>query len=206
MPSSTPTLFWSACISHTKFVVTVTKPQPASHSRRASNLLGRQLLLARRLCEAGAGFVTVSDCGWDMHANRNSPAKMTALPLMAAQVDHAVSVFLDDLKDRGLEDRVLLVVTGEMGRTPKINKNGGRDHWANLTSLLLAGGGVKVGQVIGQSDKMASQPATTRYTPANLLATVMQTLFDAGELRISTDAPKNVASVVTDGKPIDGLI
>ena len=170
--------------------------------KRASNLLGKQMLLARRLVEAGAGFVTVSDCGWDMHANKNSPANMTALPLMAKQVDHAVSVFLDDLHERGLSDKVLLVVTGEMGRTPRLNKNGGRDHWANLTTLLLAGGGVKGGQVIGASDKTASAPATTKYTPANLMATVLQTLFDGGELRIQPDAPKNLASIVADGTPI----
>src|SRR5262249_51787256 len=66
--------------------------------KRASNLLGKQLLLARRLVEAGAGFVTVSDCGWDMHANRNSPTKMAAMPQMTAQVDRAVSAFIDDLE------------------------------------------------------------------------------------------------------------
>jgi hypothetical protein len=170
--------------------------------KRASNLLGKQMLMARRLVEAGAGFVTVSDCGWDMHANNNSPANMTALPLMAKQVDHAVSAFLDDLHERGLSDKVLLVVTGEMGRTPRLNKNGGRDHWANLTTLLLAGGGVKGGQVIGASDKTASSPATTPYKPTHLLATVLQTLFDGGELRIASDAPKNLASIVADGTPI----
>ena len=170
--------------------------------KRASNLLGRQLLLARRLCEAGAGFVTVSDCGWDMHANKNSPAKMAALPQMAGQVDHAVSALLDDIKERGLEDKILVVVTGEMGRTPRINKNGGRDHWANLTALLLAGGGVKAGQVLGQSDKSASRPATTPYGPVNLMSTVLQSVLDAGELRVAADAPQNVAKLVTDGTPI----
>jgi hypothetical protein len=174
--------------------------------RRASNLLGKQLLLARRLCEAGCGFVTVSDCGWDMHANKNSPARMAALPQMTAQVDHAVAAFLEDVEQRGLSDRILLVVTGEMGRTPRLNKNGGRDHWANLTTLAFAGGGLKMGQVIGQSDKMAGSPASTRYTPANLLATVLQAVLDAGELRLAAEAPKNVAQLITDGKAIPGLL
>ena len=123
--------------------------------RRASNLLGKQMLLARRLCEAGGGFVTVSDCGWDMHANGNSPKKMANLPPMASQVDHAVAAFLEDVHERGLSDRILLVVTGEMGRTPRRNRDGGRDHYANLTTLALAGGGLKMGQVIGQSDSKA---------------------------------------------------
>jgi hypothetical protein len=90
--------------------------------KRASNLLGKQMLLARRLCEAGAGFVTVSDCGWDMHANGNSPKNMEGLKWLAPRVDHAVAAFLEDVKQRGLSDRILLVVTGEMGRTPKLNK------------------------------------------------------------------------------------
>ena len=130
--------------------------------RRASNLLGKQMLLARRLCEAGCGFVTVSDCGWDMHANDNSPRNMAGMPPMASQVDHAVAAFIEDLHQRGLSDKILLVVTGEMGRTPRLNKNGGRDHYANLTTLLLAGGGLRMGQVIGRSDRMAASPATDR--------------------------------------------
>src|SRR5262249_24051182 len=133
-------------------------------------------------------------------------AKMEALPKMTAQVDQAVSAFIEDVEARGLSERILLVVTGEMGRTPRLNKTGGRDHWANLTTLMLIGGGLKMGQGIGQSDKIAGTPATTKYGPANLMATVLQTLFDAGELRVTSDAPKNVAALVTDGKPIPGLL
>jgi hypothetical protein len=174
--------------------------------KRASNLLGKQMLLARRLCEAGCGFVTVSDCGWDYHANGNSPKQMAGLPMMGGQVDHAVAAFIEDVEARGLSDKILLVVTGEMGRTPKINKNGGRDHWGDLTALALHGGGLKTGQVIGQSDKNAGRPATERYTPANLLATVMNVLFDVGEARVLPNVPKNVISAVSDGKPIPGLL
>jgi uncharacterized protein (DUF1501 family) len=100
---------------------------------------------------------------------------------------------------------VLLIVTGEMGRTPKINKNGGRDHWGELTTLAFAGGGLKMGQVIGQSDATASRPATFRYTPAHLLATVMHTLFDVGELRLLPDLPRGVLQAATDGAPIAEL-
>ncbi len=173
--------------------------------RRATNLLGRQMLLARRLCEAGAGFVTVSDAGWDMHANKNSPKNMTALPPMTAQVDHAVAAFIEDVHERGLSDKILLVITGEMGRNPRINRGGGRDHWPNLTTLAFAGGGLGMGQVIGQSDRLAGMPATQKFTPANLLATVLQTLLDPGELRLSAEAPRNVAQVITDNAPIAGL-
>ena len=173
--------------------------------KRGTNLLGKQMLLARRLCEAGCGFVTVSDCGWDMHANENSPKNMANLDPMARQVDHAVAAFLEDIHERGLSDKILLVVTGEMGRTPRRNKNGGRDHYANLTSLLLAGGGLKTGQVIGQSDRTASQPTTERYTPKHLLATVMNAVLDLSEVRLKPGLGR-VANVLTEGEPIPGLL
>jgi hypothetical protein len=173
--------------------------------RRASNLLGKQMLLARRLCEAGCGFVTVSDCGWDMHANNNSPRNMGLLPKMTNQVDHAVAAFLEDLEARGLSEQILLVITGEMGRTPRLNRNGGRDHHANLTTLAFAGGGLRMGQVIGRSDRMASSPATERYGPAHLLATVMHYLLDIGEVRVQRELGR-VATVLSDGQPIPGLL
>jgi hypothetical protein len=164
--------------------------------KRASNLLGKQLLLARRLCEAGCGFVTVSDCGWDMHANENSPRNMEGLRWLAPQVDHAVAAFLADLKARGLSDRILLIVTGEMGRTPRLNNNGGRDHWGNLTPLLIAGGGLRMGQVIGRSDAIGDRPTTTPYRPANLFATVMHFLFDVGQLRLRTDINRDIKAAM----------
>jgi hypothetical protein len=173
--------------------------------RRSSNLLGKQLLLARRLCEAGCGFVTVSDCGWDMHANGNSPKNMANLPPLTSQVDHAVAAFIEDVHERGLDDKILLVITGEMGRTPRRNKDGGRDHYPNLTTLALAGGGLKMGQVIGQSDRLAAQPASERYTPRHLLATIVHTLLDVGEVRVRSDLGK-VAGVLTEGEPIPGLL
>ncbi len=174
--------------------------------RRSSNLLGKQLLLARRLCEAGCGFVTVMDAGWDMHSNGNSPRGLAGMKWLGPQVDHAVSAFLDDLRDRGLSDKVLLIVTGEMGRTPKINKDGGRDPPGNLTPLLLAGGGLKMGQVVGESDKQAGAPVGEKYTPENLLATVMHTLFDVGAVRVMRGVPNTVIEAATSGKPIEPLL
>lgn len=173
--------------------------------RRATNLLGLQMLMARRLVEQGAGFVTVSDCGWDYHANNNSPKNMAGLHPMGHQVDHAVSAFLEDINERGLGDDVLLVVTSEMGRSPKLNSNGGRDHYGKLTSLLLAGGGLPMGQVIGESDATAAEPATEAFGPANLLGTIMRTLFDVGELRLVNKLPERLVAYISDSKPIRGL-
>ena len=174
--------------------------------KRASNMLGHQLLMARRLCEAGCGFVTVSDCGWDMHSNSNSPKNLGGMHFLGSQVDHAVSAFLDDVQARGLSDKILLVITGEMGRSPRINKDGGRDHHGNLTPLVLAGGGLKMGQVIGQSDRFAEKPDSDAYGPENLMATIFQTVFDVTEMRLDPTIPRDIASAVQGGRPIRELI
>ncbi|MCH2361365.1 MAG: DUF1501 domain-containing protein [Pirellulales bacterium] len=173
---------------------------------RASNLLGHQMLLARRLVERGCGFVTVSDCGWDMHANNNSPKNMTGIWPMARQVDHAVAAFIHDIHRRGLQDDVLLVVTGEMGRTPRINGNGGRDHYGNVTSLLMSGGGINPGQVIGRTDSQASKPITTPYGPEHLLGTILRTVFDVGELRLESQFPSDLLRWIEGTPIIDGVI
>ena len=172
--------------------------------RRTTNLLGLQMLMARRLCELGCSFVTVSDCGWDYHANNNSPKGMAGLDPMGHQVDHAVAAFVQDLHDRGMQEDVLLVVTGEMGRSPKLNKNGGRDHYGNLTSLLLAGGGLKVGQVVGGSDHIAAFPATRPYGPENLSATILHHLFDLSELRLMDGLPGEILAM-SNNSPIEEL-
>ena len=173
---------------------------------RASNLLGRQMLMARRLCEAGCGFVTVSDCGWDFHSNKNSPRNLGGMNWLGPQVDHAVAAFLEDVHQRGLSEKILLVVTGEMGRTPRKNKNGGRDHYGGLTSLLVAGGGVPGGQVIGHSDHHATKPISTPYAPPDLLATVLNTLLDAGEVRVTRGVPSELINLLEETRPIPELM
>ena len=100
------------------------------------------MLLARRMVEAGAGFVTVHSAGWDMHADGNNPGMVKGMNMLGWTLDRAVSAFLQDLEDRGLAEKVLLVLTGDFGRTPTINKKGGRDHWAKLGTLAFAGGGL----------------------------------------------------------------
>lgn len=177
----------------------------------SQTVLGKQMLLARRLCEAGCGFITVGMNDWDMHGNPNSYSILEGMPVMGGALDKAVSAFLTDIHERGLSDKVLLVMTGEMGRTPKISTEKttglpGRDHWANLGALALAGGGLKMGQVIGASDKTGGKPATTPITPAQLMATVWHSLFDIGELRLASSLPTDLARVVADGQPIRELV
>ncbi len=168
--------------------------------------LGKLFLLARRLCEAGAGFVTVTtNFVWDFHADKNNAgceegSRYTSLPL-----DHALSTLITDLAERGLSDKVLVVVTGEMGRTPRINKNGGRDHWGNITPLLLSGGGLRMGQIIGQSNRDGGEPGTEPLRPEHLYGTIMRTLFDLGELRLSRSAPTELLQKIAAWDPIPGL-
>ncbi|MDA1211416.1 MAG: DUF1501 domain-containing protein [Planctomycetota bacterium] len=139
--------------------------------RRRRGGLGQQMLMARRLCEVGCGFVTIHFGGWDMHGNIKR-----GMDNLGPQVDHAVATFLDDVAQRGMSDNILLVITGEFGRTPRVNRNAGRDHWAPLSTLALAGGGLKMGQVVGESNSKAEVPKSTPITPQDLMATIFHTL------------------------------
>jgi hypothetical protein len=175
------------------------------HYTDNAKTLGKLMLLARRLVERGAGFVTVTtNFVWDMHADINNAHLVEGMGYMAPPLDHAVSVFLDDLRDRGLEDKVLLVVCGEMGRTPRINTKGGRDHWGNLGPLLLAGGGLPGGTVIGKSSANGGEPNSEPVRIPNLIGTIMHTLFDVGKLRITRGVSRELLQMA-DYSPIRGL-
>ncbi|MBL9093514.1 MAG: DUF1501 domain-containing protein [Planctomycetaceae bacterium] len=158
-----------------------------------SQNIGKLLLLTRRLVEAGVGFITVStDFVWDNHADSNNAGIVEGMDYVARPFDHAVSMFLDDLEERGLADKVLLVCCGEMGRGPRINKRGGRDHWGNLGPLLLAGGGLPRGRVYGQSTRDGGDPQSDPVTQENLLGTIMNAAFDVGKLRLVPGLPADI--------------
>jgi hypothetical protein len=167
--------------------------------------IGKQLLLARRLVEAGAGFVTVQSAGWDMHADGNNPGVKDGMEMLGRPLDKGLSALIEDLHERGLADRTLVILTGDFGRTPKINPRGGRDHWANLCTLALWGGGLKMGQVIGKSDRQNGKPDGAAYSTPNLLSTVMHFLFDHGVLRVTRSAPSPLVKLIEDHKPIGEL-
>ncbi len=166
--------------------------------------LGRQLLLARRLCEAGCGFVTVVNANWDFHARRGIPNIPEGMGVFAPPLDHAVSAFLEDIRQRGLEDKILLVITGEFGRTA-LDRNAGRHHWPRLCPLVLAGGGLRHGQVIGESDPRGREPATEPITIDDLHATLMHTLFDVGRMRLDVSLPARIHDRAQRGTPIREL-
>jgi hypothetical protein len=162
--------------------------------------LGQQLLLARRLVEAGVGFVTVQYGGWDMHGQIANAMKQRA-----PQMDQAVAALVDDLSQRGLDQDVLLVISGEFGRTPRVNGGAGRDHWAPLSTLALAGGGLRMGQVVGESTAKAEVPKTTPITPQDLMATVFHVLGMPQDLHYK-DPTGRPTPMINGGTPIAELI
>lgn len=162
--------------------------------------LGEKMLQARRLCEAGCGFVTMNYGGWDMHGNiKNS------MDQRGPEVDRAVSALVEDLDQRGQLDDVLLVISGEFGRTPKINGGAGRDHWAPLSTLALAGGGLRMGQVIGESAEKADVPKSTPITPQDLMATILYVLNIDPRTQFHNQAGRPVY-MVENGRLIEELV
>lgn len=169
--------------------------------------MGKALLLARRLCEAGCGFVTIHtgyEGVWDMHADGNNLNMKDGMEAVGRAFDHAVAAFIEDLEGRGLSDKIMLVATGEMGRTPRLNKNGGRDHWAKLAPLLLYGGGAARGKVIGHSTKDGGEADSESVGTPNLISTLMHTTFDMGLVRLKPAL--SGISRLGEPKPIPGAL
>jgi hypothetical protein len=133
---------------------------------------GQCCLLARRLVEAGCRFVSIENGHWDTHRKNTYSLR----ELLCPSFDQAVPALLNDLEQRGLLEKTLVVVTTEFGRTPRINELKGRDHWPNAFSILMAGAGLKVGQTIGATDKQAAFVTDRPITPADMAATILRTL------------------------------
>ncbi|MBI1901129.1 MAG: DUF1501 domain-containing protein [Planctomycetia bacterium] len=134
--------------------------------------LGQSCLMARRLVEAGVRCVTIDHTNWDTHDNNFQVLKTQLLP----SLDAGLSTLLRDLAERGTLAKTLVVVTGEFGRTPRINKNAGRDHWGPSFTVAVAGGGTQGGRVVGASSANSERPATEPYGPEDLAATMYHLL------------------------------
>jgi uncharacterized protein (DUF1501 family) len=161
----------------------------------------RKLLLARRLVEAGVRCVSVSFSDFDTHA-RNFPRMRQLLPI----VDHALHALVTDLEERGLLDDVVVVVWGEFGRTPRINKDGGRDHWPAVSPLLLTGGGIKGGQVIGATDRQAGAVVARPVHYQDVFATLYRTLGIDPDTTTLTDPSGRPQHLLDHGQVIRDLI
>lgn len=161
---------------------------------------GQGCLLARRLIESGVRLVTVNwerdDAYWDTHSNNFSQLKNQLLP----NFDQGFSTLLEDLHQRGLDSETLVVCLGEFGRTPTINANAGRDHWAACNSIVLAGAGIDHGKVYGRSDRNAAYPVRNLVAPSDLSATIYHLLGIDYQYRIT--GPDNRSLPLSNGKPL----
>lgn len=164
------------------------------------NRFGQRLLLARRLVEAGARFVTVMDEGWDNHQNIERSLR-NKLP----QVDQGLSALLTDLDQRGLLEKTLVVVSTEFGRTVRLNTDGGRDHWPKAFSVVLAGGGVKRGIVYGKTDARGSEPADNPVSPEDLAATIYTQLGIDPAKKLISDGNRPI-DIVRNGNVLRDVI
>ena len=187
------------------------------HKLYGGHRWGQSALLARRLVEAGVSFVTINTAPdslcWDWHlniVNDNRPADGSLGPsrgmdLSGPPLDQMIAALVTDIYQRGLDKKVMLLVWGEFGRTPRINKTGGRDHWGPLMSLLLAGGGLKVGQVIGQSNSRGETPVDRPIHPNDVLATVYRHLgIDPSSHTVTREG--RPIPLLPNGEPISELI
>jgi len=139
-----------------------------------------------------------------MHADGNNPGIGPGMEMLGPPVDKAVSAFLKDITARGLLDKVLLIITGDFGRTPTINARGGRDHYPGLSTLALAGGGLARGQIIGSATRKNDAPASEPITLTNLHSTVLHALFDVGQLRLQPSIPRELTRLA-ESPPIPEL-
>ena len=168
---------------------------------------GEKFLLARRLVEAGVSVVTMRVGTWDYHGPASATSNIfTGLRTQLPLLDRSIHALVTDLHERGLDKEVTVLVWGEFGRTPKINKEQCRDHWPDVGFALFACGGLKTGVVVGETDSKAERPRNMPFGPQDILATVYHTLgIDLATARVP-DFSGRPMSLVDDGKPIAELI
>jgi hypothetical protein len=176
------------------------KEDPKLRDLYGRNSIGQGALLARRLVESGVTFVTVHSGGWDNHAGIEN-----AMKRHSSNLDPALSSLISDLDQRGMLDDVMVMVMGEFGRTPKVNAGAGRDHWGNVMSVLMGGGGLNGGVIVGASDKNGARPAQRAVKPAHILHTVYKQLgIDTSISHI--DRAGRPIPVLSEGAPLSELI
>jgi uncharacterized protein (DUF1501 family) len=187
----------------TRAAFDLSKEKPEESERFGKHEFGQSLLLAARLIEAGVHFVTVrlrpAEFDFDTHSD-NFPRLRTLLP----PLDRGLAALLDRLKERSLLSSTAIMAAGEFGRTPKINKDGGRDHWARAMCALVAGGDVQGGKVVGETDRTAAEPVSAGFSPDDLAASFFANIG----IPPDTEFPSNIGRPITlvrDGSPIRGL-
>jgi hypothetical protein len=178
------------------------KEDPKLREAYGRNDLGQSCLLARRLVEAGVTFVTIqAGGGWDTHGDNFKQLKDNLLP----KYDRALAALVQDLHDRGLADDVLVTSFGEFGRTPRINGGAGRDHWPGAMTVLYAGGGLKMGQAIGETNANAEFPTSKPYSVGCVLSTMYHCL-GIDHKHVFHDQANRPLPILNEGEPIEELV
>jgi hypothetical protein len=185
----------------TRKALDLTAEKPAARERYGNTPFGQGALAARRLVEAGVRFATVSFGGWDTHGQTFQAHKTRLAPT----TDTVLAALVSDLDERGLLDSTIVMCAGEFGRTPKINKNSGRDHWARSMACVLAGGGFKRGYVHGSTDAGGMAPATEPVTPDDVAGTIFHTLGVDPHTELQTPTGRPV-QLFREGKVIDKVL
>jgi uncharacterized protein (DUF1501 family) len=185
----------------TRKALDIAGEKPAVREMYGATPFGHGALAARRLVEAGVRFSTVSLGGWDTHSQTFNAHKTRLAPT----TDAVVSALIRDLDDRGMLDSTIVMVAGEFGRTPKVNKNSGRDHWARSMACLLAGGGFKRGHAHGTTDASGMAPATDPVTPDDVASTIFHNLGidPSTELQTPTGRP---VQLFREGKVVEKIL
>jgi hypothetical protein len=173
---------------------------PEVRDRYGRNSFGQRVLLARRLVEAGVPFITLNEGGWDHHTNL-----FTTLKDRLPKFENSIATLIEDLSERGLLDSTLVVVLGEFGRTPKINKDAGRDHWSNAMSVMMAGAGTPGGVVVGATDRAGYSAVDRVLSPENFVSTVYTKLGINPDQILYTPLGRP-AHLVSDPMPIRELM
>jgi hypothetical protein len=178
------------------------REDPRLRETYGRNDLGQSCLLARRLVESGVTFVTIqAGGGWDTHGDNFKQLKDGLLP----KYDRAITALVNDLHDRGLSNDVLVMSFGEFGRTPRINGGAGRDHWPGAMTILYAGGGLKMGQAIGQTNANAEYPTSKPYSVGCVLST-MYHFLGIDHKHVFFDQANRPLPILNEGSPIEELV
>jgi hypothetical protein len=179
---------------------------PRLRDRYGRHTFGQSALLARRLVEAGTPFVTINCVPWDHHGTKPQLKTEEGALKLIPPLDRAIGALIDDLVARGLYDSTLVVAMGEFGRTPRMNKDAGRDHWGNAFSVLMGCGSMRMGQVIGRSSARGEHVVDRPVSPQDVAATVYHHLgIDAGSVAFA-DRAGRPTYLVESGEPIRELV
>lgn len=184
----------------------ITREPAAVRDHYGRHTFGQSALLARRLVESGVTFVTVNCVPWDHHGTPPQLQTEVGARLLIPPLDRALGALIDDLRQRGLYEKTLVVAMGEFGRTPRMNANAGRDHWGNTFSVLMGNGKMRMGQVIGRSSPRGEYVTDRPITPQDVAATVYHHLGIDSRNIFLPDALNRPVHVIENGRPIAELL